>query len=51
MGYSARDVKTNEAQAQPLQSRALPGTCINPEVSKASRDTAEIILLWGLSRW
>lgn len=40
----------NEAQAQHLQKQALPGTCISPDVSRASRDTTEIILLWGLSR-
>lgn len=38
----------HETQSQPLQIQALPGPCFGPKVPKVSRDTTEIILLWGL---
>ena len=37
--------KIHETQSQPFQIQALPGPCFGPNVS---RDTTEIILLWGL---
>lgn len=35
----------HETQSQPLQIQTLPGPCFGPKVSKASRDTTEIIQL------
>ena len=48
MGYSVRDAKMHGTQPQPLQIQPLPGPCFGPKISKASRDTTEIILLLGL---